>query len=119
MLKKITSLVYIKGAGGYELDVDKMWTENAFKDHIQVHGHRNKKNREDVQNSFNLEGSVEFGEFLKILEITKDSKELINIKQNIFDPKLEKKEFLTMSFIEKLRDNKYVKENDLGEGFFF
>ena len=83
-LTYISTQQLIKGVGSYEYDVDKVWFENE-PNVIQIHGHRSYN---DYPNSFSLEGEVEFGGYLKYVEIQKDMIFKGEIKNNKF--KMEK-----------------------------
>ena len=67
----------IKGVGKYEehVEVDNNFEKNTLSFHAQIHGHRNVM-REPVirgKRTFNLEGQVEFGGHLRVLELIKDN----------------------------------------------
>lgn len=70
----VSSSSMIKGVGGYgDLEtVENAWDTLMPEDHYQIHGHRNIRNN-PIQSSkrcFNLEGKVEFGGSLRILELS-------------------------------------------------
>ena len=77
----------IKGVGGYDLDVDKIYEENYVlgrcQDFIQVHGHRSTISTE---HSICLEDSIEFGGSLKVLSITKEGGKLLSFENKVYDP---------------------------------
>lgn len=83
-LTYISTHQLIKGVGNYEYDVDKMWFENES-NVIQIHGHRSYN---DYPNSISLEGEVEFGGYLKYIELVGTELNKYEIKNNKF--KLEK-----------------------------
>ena len=67
----------IKGVGKYEehVEVDNNFEKNTLSFHAQIHGHRNVM-REPIirgKRTFNLEGQVEFGGHLRVLELIKDN----------------------------------------------
>ena len=76
---KTPTMEMIKGVGKYEDHdkIDKMFNENEEKNKtwtVQIHGHRNVMRVPVVSNdnmTFNLEGQVEFGGHLRILELGK------------------------------------------------
>ena len=112
----IPSHQFIKGIGNYGDDIDSLWNEQSKKNEYQVHGHRNKL-KLPIQNdrSFNLEGSVEYGESLRILELDKNGFKEVYVKQTVFDKKLrEKKREKHMTFLQRLRTNDLIREKDLG-----
>lgn len=83
-LTYISTHQLIKGVGSYEYDVDKMWFENE-PNVIQIHGHRSYN---DYPNSMSLEGEVEYGGYLKYIELVDTELNKYEIKNNKF--KLEK-----------------------------
>lgn len=73
-LKLIASQEFIRG-GKYEDDIDKWFEQNNTDDNlIQIHGHRNQYKVDVCQypHSINLNEAVEFGENLRIFEVTND-----------------------------------------------
>ena len=72
-LKLIASKEMIRG-GKYEENVDAWFEKNNTDKHLyQIHGHRNFHNVQvnEFPHSFNLNEGVEFGENLRIIEISK------------------------------------------------
>lgn len=65
----------IHGTGGYEdtIATEKAFIQNVKQDIIQIHGHRNLENSPIYLNErcYNLEGGVEFGKYLRAVEIYK------------------------------------------------
>lgn len=84
-LTTIPTINMIKGVGGYDMEVDKIYEENYLlgrcQDFIQVHGHRNTNSTE---HSICLEDSVEFGGNLKVLSITEGDRELLSYENKVF-----------------------------------
>lgn len=116
---KMPSHQFIKGIGYYSDDIDSSWNEKSKEYEYQVHGHRNKLNL-PIQNdrSFNLEGAVEYGNSLRILELDSEGFSSQLEVQTVFDNTLKKrkniKELKSMTFLERLRKNDFVYEKDLG-----
>ena len=88
-LPKLTYIAtrdFIYGYSKHETEVDKIYENNYIKglcqDYIQIHGHRGTTSTE---HSISLEGEVEFGGYLKWLEITPTSITENKLKNNIFD----------------------------------
>lgn len=84
---KLNSDEYIKGHGDYNQseDVDVAF-ENRNTGAYQVHGHRN-IHQVDIRvndNCFNLEGGIEYGGDLRILQITEDNIQTHQIKNKIY-----------------------------------
>lgn len=83
---EMSDSLLINGFGSYSTNIDELY-ENGIgrryygKEYIQVHGHRRTPGTE---HSISLEGGVEFGEYLKYLEITNDGMEIKSIKNNVF-----------------------------------
>lgn len=84
-LTTIPTINMIKGVGGYDMEVDKIYEENYLlgrcQDFIQVHGHRN---TDPTEHSICLEDSVEFGGNLKVLSITEGDRELLSYENKVF-----------------------------------
>ena len=78
-LTGLSSEEFIDGTGNRDFDVDYAFSQQSrmFYDgvtadkFVQVHGHRNKFKIaiDQYSNSYNLEGRVEFGEFLRVLTV--------------------------------------------------
>ena len=112
---------FIKGVGDYETDIDEVWDINE-PEIIQVHGHRNALGIVYSENkrSYNLEGGIEFGGFLKVLKISKCGEEIIKIKNEVYRKKEETPETFakttdTMTILEQLQNSLDVEEKDLGD----
>lgn len=75
----------IKGVGGYDMEVDRIYEENYLlgkcQDFIQIHGHRNTISTE---HSICLEDSVEFGGNLLVMSITKEGSRIIPYENKVF-----------------------------------
>lgn len=119
-LSKMATIQMIKGVGSYndfEMIADT-WMKTTPSNCYQIHGHRNTKNadmriRDRV---FNLEGKVEFGGDLRIVELDQEGFHEISIKNTVFnEPTVieEKKEVQNSSVTDivlKMRGNKYITE---------
>ena len=109
---------FLYGVDQYEVDIDKIYNDFMEKqDHkiYQIHGHRNfyKRKYNDYQYSFNLEGDIEHGGYLRILTLHKDGHhEYMEIKNDMYNPNLIE-ETQVYNLIEELRKNKYVIEKPL------
>ena len=116
----------IKGVGTYgdSEDVDKTFCQNTSNCY-SFHGHRNVQNVpvRNTKNTFNLEGKVEFGEYLRIVEVDlrKDEpmfKE-IEIKNDVYDESLIKKEFKYSNnneILKQLDSSSLINKKELGNG---
>lgn len=87
----------IKGVGGYnDADaVDQSFARETNKDTYQIHGHRNVVNSPimSTERTCNLEGQVEFGGHLRVVQITEEGITPIEIKNNVFkEPKVYEEE---------------------------
>ena len=82
---------FIRGYGRYETPIDKIYEENYKKGMCQgfkqIHGHRY---TESTEHSICLEGDVEHGGVLKVYEIDKNGEKLVEYKNNVFTPPVEK-----------------------------
>lgn len=92
----VPSEQYWKGVGYYEEPIDKTFTQNVKQDNIyQVHGHRNRQNVriDEYERSFNLEGKVEFGQFLRVVVLDNSGFAPIYIKNHVFKEYKEQKHY--------------------------
>lgn len=114
----------IKGVGKYDdyETVSDSWMKNTADNMYQIFGHRNTRSS-DIQlreRIFNLEGSVEFGGHLRIVELDKDGFHPIEIKNDIFkEPTLvqESSDIIhssTADVVMALRTNKFINEKKYG-----
>lgn len=110
----------VKGTGNYN---DYEIVENTFKDttpenYVQIHAHRNTKNLPIKVNDkvYNLEGQVEFGGQLRIVQIDETGINTIEIQNTVFNAPeyiTEKEEILSSSITDillKLRSNPLITE---------
>ena len=77
----------IKGVGTYNDNIDEIFATNyKNKNTIQAHAHRNIFEIDDSEGlSYNLEGKVEFGGNLKVLQLSKGKKpQMIKIQNNVY-----------------------------------
>lgn len=123
-LQLIATEQFINGVGDYNVDIDNIYTENTMTNLVmQIHGHRNTYEIDDVnRKSYNLEGKVEFGGYLKVLQLNKEEiPTLIKIKNNNYGSQEvddEVKECKTkiineIPMIEQLRNSRDIKETVL------
>ena len=113
----------IKGVGDYNVDIDEVWNNN-YNDVIQVHCHRNTFEVDNIGCSFNLEGKVEFGGNLKVMQLFKTNSpqysnyEIIKIHNDVYNSIEEINEFneyktkveSMLPMIEQLKLSPYIKE---------
>ena len=114
---KMPSHQFIRGIGNYGDDIDSLWNKQSSKKEYQVHGHRNKLKLPIInKRSINLEGSIEYGNFLRIAVLDNSGFKTLEYKQEVYDKnlKLERIE-KNMNFLEKLRSNEFVYEKELGD----
>lgn len=111
---------FIHGVGRYSdyLTIADTWMQQTKESQYLIHGHRNIEASpiDEADRVFNLEGRVEFGGKLRIVELTKDLKwdyiyldsiqPILNIEED--------KRFEELPVLEKLRVDKFVQEKDLG-----
>lgn len=116
---KTPTIEMIKGVGKYEdhEQVDKQFVGELT---YQIHGHRNTMRTPlKFGKVFNLEGQVEFGGHLRIVEITKNGSrndyKFIEIKNNNFiTEELETKEEKTdLELLKEMYDSKWVQVKNL------
>lgn len=125
-LTKIATVQMIKGVGNYQDadDVDITFTKVTPSNTYQIHGHRNitKTPIKVTDRTFNLEGEVEFGGYLRAIQIS-DVIDTIEIKNDIYqnpkereDRELEMNEvdMSVLNLVEKMRMNCNVYERNFG-----
>lgn len=127
-LQMISTSQMVRGVGAFKFPIDEAYTENMKdKPVVQIHGHRyiaSDKPMRDLPLSFSLEDGIEFGGNLKVAEITDHGIYFHSIKNNLFKESTweERQETLKTldvnieNIVDRLRSNKYIKENDLGDG---
>lgn len=116
----------IKGVGNYHdyEDVENSFLANTAKDTYQIHGHRNTKGLPLVANdrNFNLEGRVEFGGQLRVVQLLNDgSRRGVECTNTVFRPadpvvneEVKTQQQTIGDMIISLRQNKYVQEKKFG-----
>ena len=127
-LPLVSTSQMIRGVGAFKFPIDESYTENMKnKSIIQIHGHRYiapEKPMRDLPLSFSLEDGIEFGGNLKVAEITKKGTYFHSIKNDLFrestweerQEALKNIEVNIENIVDRLRSNKYIRENDLGDG---
>lgn len=123
---KTQTIELIKGVGKYEDHdkIDKQFNENEEKNKtwtVQVHGHRNVMRVPVVSNenmTFNLEGQVEFGGHLRILELgdfPEGHWNIVEIKNEVYDiPEVkEEEEKSDIELLKEMYDSKWVQVKTL------
>lgn len=120
-LQLVATSQFINGVGDYNTDIDTIFSKNQKDTNIiQVHGHRNTFKVDSCSSSYNLEGEVEFGGKLKVLQLTKGTEpKMIKIKNDYFGKPEEVNEFKecktknVLPLVEQLRLSKDIRENML------
>lgn len=123
-LQLIATEQLVNGVGDYNIQIDEVFNENEKNNNIiQIHGHRNTFEIDGTEHSYNLEGKIEFGGELKVLQLSKNNKPtMIKIKNDYFGKPEEVNEFkecrakINIPMVEQLRLSKDIKEVDLGDG---
>lgn len=126
-LLKISTEQMIKGVGMYsESDiVDNAFTKNTNEDTYQIHGHRNvvNTNIQVTERTYNLEGAVEFGGELRVVQITNDGITPVRIQNTVFkEPTAHTEEMSIVedvdmsvySLVEEMRHNRNIYEKAFG-----
>lgn len=114
----------IKGVGIYDdyKKVAKTWMKTTGKNQYQVFGHRNTKGSpvELKGRVFNLEGNVEYGGYLRAVELDHNGFHSVEVRNTVFKPRKEQNEqkaiLLTdvAKLVIDLRNSKYVQEKSFG-----
>lgn len=124
-LQLIATEQLINGVGDYNVNIDEVFANNEKDNNIiQVHGHRNTYEINDCnKKSYNLEGKVEFGGDLKVLQLEHGFEpRMVGIKNNVFVPQEEANEFREcksvvnnhIDIVQQLQICKDIREKDLG-----
>ena len=117
---KTQAIELIKGVGKYEdhVAIDNQFNKNT--DTIQIHGHRNVMRVPVITNNgqtINLEGQVEFGGNLRIVEIM-DQVNVIEIKNNIYKKEEEvviDEHTTDLEILNQMWDSKWVQVKELND----
>lgn len=114
---------FIYGIDTYDVNIDKLYNDYMDKEDkkiYQIHGHRNffKIKYNDYKYSFNLEGDIEHGGYLRVLTLSKDGHyDYTEVKNDVYNPNLVE-ETNVYNLIEDLRKNEYVFARDLGNNIY-
>lgn len=121
---KLSTHQIIHGVGNYNdfETIAETWMKTTPDNVYQIHGHRNTKNcKTQIRDRvFNLEGKVEFGENLRIVELDKEGFHVVEIKNTVFKPpvQIEQEKQLVTSDISdvvlNLRSNRFIQEKQFG-----
>lgn len=114
---------FIKGVGSYNEceDVALNFDKNTDKNTYQIFGHRNTKSlpTHATERCFNLEGKVEFGGYLRVVQLDKEGFHVVEVKNNVF--KTEEEVLNNRLFnspisdvIIGLRNSKWIEEKKFG-----
>lgn len=116
----------IKGVGNYgDSDVVDMTFGQNTMNCYSFHGHRNIQNVpvRNTKNTFNLEGKVEFGEYLRVVEVDLEKGNpmfnVVEIKNDVYDESLVKKEFHYKNngdILNQLDNSQLVNKKELTDG---
>lgn len=113
-LNKIDNNQFIRGVGGYDVNIDKIFNENNIDENIiQIHGHRNQFSLPILatKTSFNLNDNIEGGGYLRHLKLTKEGFEEFYYKNEVFDPKY-KQENENQTIFTELKNDKFIKTKE-------
>lgn len=123
-LSLIASEQMIKGVGRYDdfETIADAWMNTTPDNYYQIHGHRNTRDSEiKVRDRvFNLEGKVEFGGYLRIVELSHDGFKEVMIKNNKFrDPEITETKTVTSNksndeIVAELKSNAFIREKTIG-----
>ena len=126
---KTQTIEMIKGVGKYEdaEAIDETFIANTCGEVCTIHGHRNIMKLPPIIEegfAYNLEGQVEFGGHLRILEISKSTIDsninvfnVYQIKNNNFIPEEEpvKEEKTDLELLKEMYDSKWVQVKNLND----
>lgn len=114
-LLTLSSEQMVRGVGNYSTNIDELFTKNNPGHTYQVHGHRNTFEFpiKAAERSFNLEGGIERGGYLRVLVLDKDGFHPIKVKNTTVSAryeKVEEKVFKNHTLLKELKENRYIKE---------
>ena len=96
----VSSEQCIKGVGGYDFEVSLEYNKNHDNDgYIQVFGHRGVVSAKDC--SYSLEGKVEFGGYLRVLDINTDGAVVFNYENVVYNKNYMEDEYKLLKTIGK------------------
>ncbi|MBR1375480.1 MAG: metallophosphoesterase [Cardiobacteriaceae bacterium] len=106
----INTQQYINGVGGYE-DTEQLynaWEKNTADNCVLIHGHRNTENLPAQVRSrcYNLCSEIEYGDSLRVLEISRKGEEIKEYRNPIYDKNLPKK-------LRVIKNNRVLSDNEL------
>lgn len=125
-LQLVATEQFINGVGDYNVNIDDVFANNEKGNNIiQIHGHRNTYEIDSDQDyiSLNLEGKVEFGGYLKVIQLEKGIPPVLcRIKNDTFVSQEEANEFREcksvlnndIDIIQQLKLSRDIKEKELG-----
>lgn len=123
-LQLVSTEQFIKGVGSYQTNIDEIFTQNAETNKIiQVHGHRNTFEIDNTKQSYNLEGKVEFGGDLRVLQLQQGEEPvMVKIKNNVYSQEGAEEDTKTTteetkqetSIIKLLRNSRDIEEREQG-----
>lgn len=113
-LKLISSTQYIRGTGRYQ-DVglvDDTFMKNTPESTYQIHGHRNAQNYPTQYNErcFNLEGKVEFGGELRVVQLSEAGFDVVEISNQSSSLRLYPE---NAPLVHSMRTNRLISEKTL------
>lgn len=120
-LYSTNSLVY--GIDKNEINIDEIYDtfmEKEVNKIYQIHGHRNyyKIKFDEYKYSLNLEGDIEHGGYLRVLNLLKNGEfTYTEIKNKVYNSHLIE-ETNVYNLIENLQNSKYVLTRDLGDNIY-
>lgn len=105
-IMSLTHFDSVHGIGSYKFNVDEKFNENNDKV-IQFHGHRNLYGfkADHYPNSYNLEGGIEQGGMLRIVNIDQNGIKVNEVKNMRVQSLLDIKKQHTLMYIEEVKDN--------------
>lgn len=117
----------LKGCGTYDEveEAEDSFVKNTPDNFYQIHGHRNTKGLPVLANSrnYNLEGRVEFGGYLRAVQISPEGRQCVEIENTVFkapEEMLPKNEHHKASektiadIIMDMRNNRFIQEKHYG-----
>lgn len=111
----------ISGTGEYgdAEKTDASFLKNTPSNVYQIHGHRNIQHLPVQVNdrTFNLEGQVEFGGYLRCVQVSHEAIRTVEIKNDVFrrpEPGIQAVPQTVSSLMEAMRKNPYINEKRFG-----
>jgi predicted kinase/UDP-2,3-diacylglucosamine pyrophosphatase LpxH len=117
-IEKVSNNTFIRGVGKYEDSevVDDSFVKLTGSNTYQIHGHRNQHNvtTSNTKRTFNLEGKIEFGGNIRVVELSKNGFEIVEFssQESVFN-KISDPEPGVIEIVEQFEKSDHIKKSQL------